>query len=479
MSISDLPARLRRTADSATGFVVVVSLTALAAAILLLNVDRVPGTDDVFFLDPIVSPDSPGSGGLANWLAWRYERWSGRLGAEALLWAITPASIWVWRAIAVLVWAATVLLAVRVGTAARPSMSWRARSALALGAFITFFLMDRAVLLWGQFWVTGSLNYGWLVPLALAAAIPAVQALVGARPPAIAWTVVGSIAAFLAAVSSEQIGAVLVVLGVVATAVWWFSARRTGARAAAAVFAPAAAAIAGAVVLFAAPGNAVRAEVDESTWLPGFSAAPLLDRFIGGIQFTAHAMVNRTGVLLAIIWLLVLLIASVGEREVPRAGSRRRAVAIGIAGVSLATLAASRLLSLPLLTEFLPYWQTRPDSAVGVAVVVGWTILLLGTVAAAVLVLPRRFAITTALLILAAYASTFVISFSPSMYASGPRVFFVSSVLLGIVALILASFAARDRSAARVLAVAVPVALMAGFAWIACLIALRWGTGPL
>lgn len=447
---------------------------AVACGVLLSQVERLPGTDDYTFLESISGSNGApgGTGYLLDWLAWRYETWSGRIVPETFIWAITPAPLVWWWFGSIVVWLVTILLAVRLLVVIRPATGWLGRSAMALGAFAVLFLCDRGVLQWAVFWVTGSLVYWWIVPFALAASLAAVEVLYrGARR---VWvTVVSAVSALIAAVSSEQIGATLIVLGVV-LCIAWFSRLRSraalGGAADAAVLAPTIAAVAGAVVLFASPGNAARVVHDEELWLPGFSSTPLVDRLTGGLQFTVDAMVNHTGILLPLIWLALIATVVISKRR-----DRLAVATVGVSLAGLATVVGARLLQLPFLTYFAPAWQVRPDGIVEIAVLVLWTLALIATAAAPVVLWRDRSGLIHSLLIAAAYGSTFVISMSPTMYASGPRVFFISSIVLAVVLLAMAPAALRVRSRLTWTAVLVPLLGLAAIAYLAIFTTLRWG----
>lgn len=473
-TVRSTPTRLHTFAGSAAGFAAVMAAIAVACAVLVWQVERLPGSDDYKFLESITGSNGApgGTGYLLDWLAWRYETWSGRIVPEVFIWLLTPAPLIFWRIGSLLVWLATILIAVRLLVVARPGSGWLARSGMAIGAFAVLFLFDRGVLQWGVFWVTGAMNYWWIVPFALAAALAGIEVLYRGAPRV--WVIVVSTAtAFIAAISSEQVAAILVVLGVVLVVAWFWRlrAKATLSRAAdVAVLAPALAAVAGAIVLFAAPGNAGRVAGDERQWLPGFSDAPMLDRLIGGLQFTVDAMVNRTGILLPLIWLALIATVLISQR--------RDRVAVGTIAVSLAGLATvigAPLLQLPILVQFSPVWQVRPDGVIGTTVLVLWSLGLLATAAAPVLLWRDRTGVMQSLLIAAAYASTFVISTSPSMYASGPRVFFTSAIALGVVVLAMVPAALRDRSPLARAATLLPVLALAGIAYVAVFTYLRWG----
>ncbi|MDH6181767.1 hypothetical protein M2152_001949 [Microbacteriaceae bacterium SG_E_30_P1] len=463
--------------DSRAGFWATVGLIALAIAANVWTVDRLGFTDDLTFLTAVLgtTTDGPGVYDLSAWIGWRYEYWSGRVVPETWTWIFTPAPLIAWRVVSIVVWLGTVLLAVRFFVIARPTSRFLARSAVAIAAFSVIFLMDRESLLWGAFWVTGALYYWWAIPLVLVAVLGTAEVLVARRAPHPAIIVVSSIAALMAGAYTEQISAVVVALGLFATGYRLVQLRRGtapgGARATAAVIVPTVLSILGAIVLFAAPGNANRAAADERTWLPGFFDAPLSQRLQGGLQFTLEGIVNQSGLLIALVWVAILVIAY--RRE-----SRDR-VTVGagvVSVVALTLVVGSAFLGLPRLAQFNPYWGADPTGPEGVLVVVVWTALLIGT-ALGPLALQRDLGgVIASLLIAAAIAATFVTSFSASMYASGARVHFIPNVALAAALLVMLPTVFRGRRARYVVAAGAPLVVLAGLACIA-LVVERWSLG--
>ncbi len=437
---------LLRFVDSRLAFVVVIVAISIVATGVSWSVDRLGSTDDLIFLQSIreVTGTQTGLDSLATWISWRYVDWSGRIVPEFLIWALSPAPIELWRALSVVVWVSTVLLSVRLFDLVYPSARWAARSGIAILSFCALFLMDPDVVLWAAFWVTGALNYWWIVPFALAAALPFVEVLFRRTAPGVAVIVVATLAAWVAAVSNEQVSAIVVVLALIATARHIVQLRSgdraAGTRGTIAIVAPTLGAVIGAIILFAAPGNAHRAVITEEVWLPGFTDAPLTARLLGGIQFSLDGIVNQSGLILALIWLGMLVI-------VLRSG-RRDWFAIVSGAVAIAAISAfvgSRVLGIERLSAFSPAWMTPPDGAIGWAVLVAWTVILLATAAFPYVIRRDLTGALQSLLVVAAYASAFVNSFAPSMYVSGPRVFFIPTVALAIVLISMLPLVLRDR----------------------------------
>ena len=176
-------------------------------------------------------------------------------------------------------------------------------------------------------------------------------------------------------------------------------------------------------------------------------------------------IVNHTGVLMALIWLLTLIV-------ILRSGRRDRGALIAgaTAIAALTALLTARLLGVPRLTEFSAAWLVAPQGRVGWAVLLGWLVLLIATAAIPLIIQRNATGAIQSLLIAAAYASTFVISLSPSMYASGPRVFFVSNAVVAVVVLTLLPAVFRGRSPRYVASAASPFIVMAAVT--ACAVAL-------
>ncbi|MDT0141093.1 DUF6056 family protein [Microbacterium sp. PRC9] len=432
--------------------IVALAVITVAYAYLLRSVHRVPGTDDFTFAEHVEPFDS-----VIEWVAYRYETWSGRLLPESWLYLFTTAPLNLWRLTSLILVAAFVAALIAYARLLRPRTSPAADAAAALLAGALLFLMDAGVLRGGFTWVTGSMNYFWLVPFALIGFYPFARYAVRGRLPHPAINVVAGVAAVVAGCSAEQVGAVLVVLMVVVTIDRTIAARRTGMslRGPLVLAGLSAATVAAFLVLMLAPGNSKRAVRDAQIWLPDFFTTPGPERFGYAVRFVTDGLVNHTGLALPMVWVLITLML---VRR--RTWDGLSAAALGVSLTGLALTAIRPLESGAVFFNLHAVWKGVPDEPVPVLVLVLWLAVLLATALLPLALLRNRMGGFLTLLILGAYASLAAISLSASMYASGPRVMFVPTLflLLAGYALFWRAFSVPERIGTAALALVLLIA---------------------
>jgi len=399
--------------------------------LMILLVRRDPATDDGAFVEL-----TGRFGSMQDWVAFRYESWSGRLLPEALIYALSSASIRWWRVISLVSLTATLLLLLAYLRLLVPSLVYRRRlPLLVLVAGGLLFVMNDAVLRAGALWVTGAMNYAWMVPLVLAGLYPLAHLAARHRWPA-AWALIGAaLCVPLAASSQEQLGAVMVGAAVLSAAflLWREHRSRVLTRASTlgiALFAllPAA----GFAVLMAAPGNARRMATDTAVWLPDFWTTPVAERLNFATRFVVDQLVNQSGLALALIWAAAAMVVVLrGIRD------RWDRAALVVALVGLMTLPLRGLTSSQVVFALHGGWKERIDGSLPTVVLGFWILLLVATALLPLLVFRSGFGATLSVGVVAAMLSIVVMTQSASMYASGPRVMFVPTVMLLAVGLAL------------------------------------------
>lgn len=388
-----------------------------------LAVQRIPGGDDYIF-----ARDSAPFDTVFAWVAHRYEIWSGRIFPEAFLYFFSPAPLALWKLVTILLFVAFVALLYAYLRLCVPAAPWQRNVMMVLVACALLFLLDAGTVTSGAFWVTGSMNYFWLIPFALAAFYPVARfALRGRLPP---WYVsaIAFVSGFVAASSQEQIGAVLLVLVVIALGRQIARAVRARATRDAHLWyfgALTAVVLAGFVILMLAPGNSLRMAVDALVWRPDYYTTPFAERLHYGLRFVVDALVNRGGVALASVWTLLLVAVAVKARR-----NRWDVVVIVIGALGLTTVAMRALATSAPLFDFYATWKPTIPGVLPYVVLIFWTALLVLTSVAPAMVFRNQRGVFFSLLLLAALAAVAVITQSASMYASGPRILFVPSMLM-------------------------------------------------
>ena len=408
---------------------------------IIFFVDRIPGSDDFAFLEQMKPYPT-----LFDWLNYRFHTWSGRYFAESFVYIFTPISITYWKVVEVALFAlfsGYLFLFYRLFSQTRTKVK---DYYMMVASLLLVFLFDTLCLITGMFWVTGAMNYFWLVTMGLVFLYPVVYYALKEKAPHWLITLVSLLAGIVATSSNEQTG--LILSGVIALFIGYISWKRIKALPSKQfsltslfrtilpryligfLVLAAASTLAGLL----APGNAARVGSETITWRPDFYTIPLGEHIEYASRWFVDSVVNQSGVLLILIWvLLVVLIAQ--RNKLTKLGY---AVAAILAGASIVSL-GSGIDALNPLVNFYATWQPDiPHYRPSLLVLAVWIAVIIVTVLAPLLAYPKQpkgFLISA--LILAYLCGVAIITLSPTMYASGPRTLFVPGIVLLFVALIL------------------------------------------
>ena len=383
--------------------------------------------------------------GLFEYLSWRYETWVGRMAAEALVWVTFRSGIWFWRVVN-----AAMLLCLPVGIAGLagrivrgdshrvgdeaclPSRG-REREGEAAGAarawfgavlicFCGYLWMDAMTLGYAAVWVNGSIFYTWSFTCGIFALFPAADAVFGRKraPWYAGWYALPC--CVIAAMSIEQMGAVLLTLEIIACAVL------LGKRRAVPVLLAVQTALTALsfATLFLAPGNELRIAQETQTWMPMFDTLSVGEHLFLTLQWLLSSFANENSVVLCALWMFLAFVLWERKKRVLLWPLALFAVAgvLRFFGVSLfcdmgmgEAAAGGQVLSLPAMSEL---------TAGNIFAMVWWSAALVYTLV--LLVLAARAPVTMALVYLAGIASEAIMYFSPTMYASGARVFYLTDL---------------------------------------------------
>lgn len=335
----------------------------------------------------------------------------------------------------------------------------------ALLLYLLILSMGITVVGYGAFWVTGSTFYLWSIVAGIWAAMPFVD-LVYCREKSSRKSFFYALpCAFLAAMGQEQIAAVVIAFGILAViyGIMENKGERPGQREQAREGSPMTGQsrtpgqkrgpmtglpilhilevllmIAALTVLFLSPGTDARTQSEIDTWMPQYKTMSTGNHIFITIQWMLSSFANEGKLLFCLIWIFLLLL--LWQKQ-----TGRSRIMAGISGI----LALISLLPFGGITFFSEmgtgvsdYSQCVLEVAVpsslngqNWAAMIVWAGGILFTLAALFALqesLCER--LHMGLLVLAACASECILYFSPTMYASGPRVYFMAQILLWLLA---------------------------------------------
>lgn len=373
--------------------------------------------DDRFFYRYCTSME------LGTYLKWRYETWTGRMIAEGWMHFFFNRNLWGWRIVnagmlAMLPFLLT-LVQKKVNASERMFLS-------AAAAIACYLLLDIKTLGYSCVWMTGSMNYLWPDVCGLAALCATADYLNGKKTGRL--SVLALFFAVTAAMSSEQMGAVLLAFEVLTIGALIRQKKALPKMLAVQTFLTAAAfAVSG-----MAPGNELRVTESIETYLPQFGQLSFGERAFVLLQWLVSSFANENAFLLAALWLGAAILLA---RKL-NGGKKFFYIGFAAAGTALVLLSkclwkelADVGLNLSEMTECVE--QIPTADALGT----GKWLVLIGWLAALVLTffLLWETAEKKAIVLftyLGAIASEAVMILSPTIYASGERVFFLTDVML-------------------------------------------------
>lgn len=392
-------------------------------AIILLFTQRLAHSDDYVFQTQIQPYHT-----LFDWLNYRYHTWSGRIFAESFVYIFSPLPLIFWKVVSFILYAVFsvfIFMYYLLFTARRTTAKDYFMMALAL---VLPLLMDTHAIADGMLWVTGAMNYFWLSAFALVAFYPYCYYAVHKHAPHWLFSFLALPSAVIAASSQEQIGATLVIMSVLFTGYALYHSNKTKAFPAF-LSLTTLSIITSFVFAIKAPGNLVRLTQESSLRLPDFYTIPLLEHIEYAYRWFIDYVINRMGLLLALVWLLLLILFAYKKMKSSRLSRMEWSIA-SILAVSLLLLCFKGFEMVRYWFIFFPTWKAHAPHITLIALI-PWTLSLIASLIAPITLFGKRLnGYVYSLLVGATLATIAIVALSPTMYASGVRVLYVPSVIL-------------------------------------------------
>lgn len=416
-------------------------LVFLAVMLLLLQLHGPRGgaDDDVLYVNALNDVT------LAAWLKHRYAVWSGRAVIDVVTLMVIR-HVWLWRLLSALLCA---LLVWAIAAGLGRQREGRVVAFLGFG----FFLLDLQMMRESLLWMSGSFNYLWPAALGALAILPFVRAGLSRKLFA------ATIPAAVYCTSHEQAGALLFTFQLILAAGLvvarqfhrWHGLQILAATASFAVMA-------------LSPGSVARYGVNVRHWFPEYGMLTFGERAFSGLHL-AFGHVFGAGHSVGLVFAALLLGLALQRRC--------RGVALLIAAVPLAAALVPTFIvhlvsphtpagqGVRWLLKFTPgqggqfasYWIGNVDNATDTFLYLNFLIGFVAAVCAAVTLYElfgpegRWKRLLAVLAWLGALTSAAIVGLTPTLFASGQRIFFMQDVL--VLALACALFARLTASIQR------------------------------
>ena len=388
-------------------------------ALLILSQIGYSDGDDAFFYQ--YSHEM----GFFEYLGWRYETWVGRLSGEAMVYLTFRMGPWFWRVVNALM---LVLLPLGVLTLAakaagvhgeRVGLSYHAAS-------VTGYLLMAAMTIgYAAVWMNGSIFYTWSFTCGVWALVPVADVVFETGEFSWKRLCYSIPCAILASMSIEQMGAVLFAFEALAV----FSIAWRKRRVCVQLVLQTAVTLAAFIVLFLAPGNEIRVAAEIANWMPQYASLSLGEHLFLTVQWLLSSFANENRLFLCGIWLAGIL--HIRQQSAGKKSDAAWTVSAAVFFVSallpffgIRTLGdlGMNITDITVRIEEVP--QASAMTGVQWFALFWWAAALLFTFFFLVRVSKGNWVLLFAYL--GSIASEAIMYFSPTMYASGARVYYLT-----------------------------------------------------
>ncbi len=428
----------------------VIGITLFSILIILTN--RIKGSDDTIFQDQI-SPYKT----VFDWTIFRYQSWSGRIFAESFVYIFSSAPIYLWKMATILFYASFSVVSFLYYKLFVNTKNTNDDKIMLALAFTLPFLIDTDVLRFGIFWVTGSMNYFWIITLGLAGFYP--LAYYSVRHRLLHWSYITlcTLSLFIAACSQEQVGLILVILSASFTIYEFYKHKKDKQQMSMFMIASTLMTVASFLIGITALGNSMRIKAETTHWLPDFYTTPLIQHIDYGYRWFLEATINHMGLIFALIWGLMALLFIAKQNKT----KLQFIITYSLVAVCLLTLSKSYT-PIGYWFNFYATWKPTLPNLASYLTFLPWLLIFIGTIITPIILFDKQIkGWLMSLLLSIVFISTGVITLSPTMYASGWRTLFVPSIILVFILFSLISEAItkyRKNEKAIIISVAVFVA---------------------
>ena len=387
-------------------------------------VDLWPASDDMIYSEQLKTM------GVFEWVKWRAETWQPRIICDFML-AVFNFNLPAWRFVTSFVCVFTFYVIGRI--ALKNEESSFNRGAVYLIVFSSYFLISPLILTPSVYWYTGSFNYLYQTLFMLIAIYPFYFNAVEGNTKGIKTDIIAIISACLASYSDVHY-AIIICFGLYSFGMSLFAHKK---RPRITLFVEFGTVVLNVLNYYRMGGNSIRM-VEELDWYPEHEFLSFWDKITLGVNWTNN-MLFHTGALLFFILTLSVLVLICFNRS-SKLCKVCAAVTPFLLFVSILNPNNKREKMVDNhIWALFDSMRTAPpvDSGTGLANMIPSIICMIAVMLTGVMLVfafkDIKKGITVSVLYLAALASSYVLGFSPTIFASGNRIFFTLCILFILV----------------------------------------------
>jgi hypothetical protein len=388
-------------------------------AILYLNIKGINHVSD----DLVFSREAS-QVGVIEWLISRYNTWSSRTSIEfALINVINHKVAWSFLN-SIFIGLTLSCVSYLISSNSRQSII---SSLLFLVALL--FALKKGFLKDGVLWMTGSVNYLWPVALALLG-FSLIKYLLSHEPKAL-LLIVTPIVFFLSSFSEQIVVVNLIILSSIAV-------MQGGVVRKISIISLVAALVV-LIYILMSPGNELRFQLEIPRWNLDFVNLNIVSKIILGVNLSFDQLFVIQPVALIIMYISLFFISP---------NLKSKSLSIVLLMIVLSVVIFNRFI--PLVPDHTAVRQFNSSNVTGAISILRFAIVIvisaLTTITIYLAVNNRRISLLIAIFYVTSFSGTVMLGLSPTLYASGERIFFVSGVMVAALAAYFATQAISQKS---------------------------------
>ena len=387
-------------------------------------------------------------GGFINWFKNYIALWSGRVLPHLCLIIALNKNIILWKIANSIVFLLLAIGSYLMVINTNAKYTDKAKSIISTIVCGIIFAIPVSVMDSGAIWITGSFNYLWPVTFCILALIPFKRLITGEK----CGKFISIIALISALYSSnaEQTAAILIAFSSISVLYAIITKSKIGIL----KYIFYAVIIVLSVLSLLAPGNGVRSDAEVLKWFSDFDMLSFIDKIFMGVNLAFNHMFNQYTVVMLIITAVMFIL--VNKKKVDRITSLLSAIPLAyviskyVGAEKFFAFNATNTLELNIKGQFIPIF-----SAIVVCLIILYLFFVIFD--------EYQGAIVGALFFAAAICAIIVLGFSPTIEASGTRIFFVSDIIFNMCGVYLVNyyFEKYDKNQSKTLSILFMVILIA------------------
>ena len=405
-------------------------------AMIVFSKVGITAGDDEWFYDAV---KNVGNGSYLAYLGHRFFNWTGRIVVEAIMVPLIHSNLWIWRVLNSLI---LVVLTYGIYNLIPKKYLYeigcKGKIYIKLLIGISIYVLNINVFFSGVRWITGSFNYIWPMALGIIAILPFKYTLFNeyySKKLYIVYYLVTILAA-----NSEQVSLVILWFGIVTNIFIYLTEKKVDIK----LIIYNIYMGLNTLVLFIAPGNYVRELQEAADRYPGWNEVSIIEKIARGVNLLVNHLLNESPILMFVF--LITLCVLVNKR-CEKMALRVITYIITVMFSFIPVLNVVDLFTYNLFGKNIVLLQKIKERIVclhpgevkftevnNITVSLAIFIIIL---LVAVLIIFAFDKIKDGYLVfiiyLAALASTISIGMSPTMYASGARIFMVTDILFIVI----------------------------------------------